>query len=297
MRLEIFETQLSFTSSGTVDEFTSRDREVVRVKVAELSNVNVGDVTIKVASGSVVVTAIISATSQTAARRLANILSSRLTSPVAATKLLGVQVTSTPSASDNLRAIIVLAPAPPPPPPSSTGTGSSAGPPPPPPEDSTGLRRDNDSSSLIIIIAAGAGAGAGALVCLGCIVYLYRRMRRKAAAARGNGGAAMGSSPASPSGFSHSMQQPSHAAPEAPWASITPGMGELPMPTRLPEPGLAVREPGAARRHMRARRGCVSDSSGTLPISTSCILGADAAPSPASDPDCEPEDGVGKFRL
>ena len=98
--------QVELSVAGTVDDFDAAAKADLKARLATVAGVDTSKVKLTIKEGSVVVTAEMAADSNTAASSLATSVSEQLDSPAAASALLGVTVTSTPSVVRNTRTVI-----------------------------------------------------------------------------------------------------------------------------------------------------------------------------------------------
>ena len=174
-------------------------RTELKARLAGVAGVDVGKILLTIMPGSVVVTATILAESGANANNLVAQVGEKLFSPAAASTLLGIVVTNTPSVIKTSAVSVVQVPAPPPKPPPTPPTPPRPSPPPllAPPAAS-------DSQSALVLAAASTSVGAVLLVVLAimagfgaCIVCRRKPMPS--------------STPATPS--SPALQSPGHCAP------------------------------------------------------------------------------------
>ena len=173
---EEYIAQVEFTVEGSVEDFGDQAQADLRLSIALMADVKLRFVELVIAEASVAVTAKIRAATDGSASSMVAAMSEQLSSPRAASQLLGVQVTSTPIVEKGVQMVVVPAPMVPPP---QQPVPAFPAPAQPPLVPITG-----DTSSTLTVVAVAASSSGALILLVLSFAFLYachlqRRMHQR----------------------------------------------------------------------------------------------------------------------
>jgi hypothetical protein len=245
---EEFKAEVEFTAAGSVEDYGLQRRRQLQTNLAVLAGVPDAAVSITIAPASVVVTALVAASGEAQASNLVAKVGEKLFSPTAASALLGMPITSTPSVLKTSVTTLVRAPMPPP-----SAPPHPQGPPiPSPPRSPRTATADAADGQTAITVAAVASTVGGVLLLAlvavagcACGVCAFKRTQPV------SGAAAAGElqPPPSPSQLRSPEPQPPQPRSPEPQPPQPPHGPRSPEPRtpepRTPEPHLQLPSPAA----------------------------------------------------